>query len=77
MQDAINICIQNSAKEKIEVPVKYINGVLKNLEENKIKANTIKNYKVPKQFTFANFTEREYDYDKLEKQFLGWNNDED
>ena len=27
--------------------------------------------------TFANFTQRQYDYDKLEKQLLGWDNFED
>ena len=27
--------------------------------------------------TFANFTQRKYDYDKLEKQLLGWDNFED
>ena len=27
--------------------------------------------------SFANFTQRKYDYDKLEKQLLGWVDDEE
>lgn len=77
LQNAINICIENNAKEKIGAPVRYIIGVLKNLEENKIKANTIKNYKTPKTSNFRNFTEREYDYEKLERQLLGWDDSDD
>lgn len=34
-------------------------------------------YNNNKSSNFANFTQREYDYDKLEKQLLGWDIDED
>ena len=30
------------------------------------------NYKKPKKLRFDNFTGRTYDYDKLERQLLGW-----
>ena len=38
-------------------------------KSNKIESNTNNN---TKQSTFANFTQRKYDYDKLEAQLLGW-----
>ncbi|QPJ86572.1 hypothetical protein HH195_11605 (plasmid) [Sarcina sp. JB2] len=40
----------------------------------KLKKISINLKKVP---SFANFTQRQYDYDKLEKQLLGWDNFED
>lgn len=33
--------------------------------------------KPKKKSSFANFTQREYDYEKLERQLLGWDDDED
>ena len=66
---AINNAI--SSTETIKNPYGYLAAVLRNMEqpknitiENKGNSNN-KN-------SAANFTQREYDYDKLEKQLLGW-----
>ena len=64
----------------------YLVTTLKDLEtvknitiENKIEPkrdnNENKNNKVKS--SFRNFTEREYDYDKLEKQLLGWDDEDE
>ena len=52
---------------------------VKDLEPRTYKFETKKNFDKPKKevSTFANFTQRKYDYDKLEKQLLGWADDED
>ena len=54
----------------------YLTATLKDMEttknitiENKIEPTTNNN---TKQSNFANFTQRQYDYDKLERQLLGW-----
>ena len=59
----------------------YLTATLKDMEttknitiENKIEPTTNSN---TKQSTFANFTQREYDYDKLEAQLLGWADSDD
>ena len=58
----------------------YLTATLKDMEtaknviiENKIEPTINSNNK---QSTFANFTQRQYDYDKLEKQLLGWADDD-
>lgn len=59
----------------------YLTATLKDMEttknitiENKIEPTTNNN---TKQSNFANFTQRQYDYDKLERQLLGWDDEED
>lgn len=57
--------------------VTNIKFYVKDLEprQYKFKKKDIK--KVKKPSNFNNFTQREYDYDKLEKQLLGWDCEED
>ena len=52
---------------------------VKDLEPRTYKFEIKKDFDKPKKevSTFANFTQRKYDYDKLEKQLLGWADDED
>ena len=59
---------ENSKLKPISAPKKYITAILENrkMELNK---KTVSN--------FANFTQRQYDYEKLEKQLLGWDDEED
>ena len=71
---AINSAISSS--KQIENPYGYLTAILNNMEqpknitiENKIEPTTNNN---TKQSNFANFTQRQYDYDKLERQLLGW-----
>ena len=54
--------------------LKYVKGILKNWKTKGFKAERIKNNpQIQKQgMGFNNFTAREYDYDSLEKQLLGW-----
>lgn len=72
--------INNSlnSKEPIRNYCKYLTAVLKDMEsiknitiENKIEA--VNN----KKSNFNNFTQREYDYEKLERQLLGWDDSDD
>ena len=42
-----------------------------------VKGNNFKEPKIVKRAKRANFTEREYDYNKLEKQLLGWDDPDD
>lgn len=82
LEEAVNIIIQNNTKNKVNAPVRYIMGVLENLKETNIKAGTTKNItkisniNSSKPSNFDNFTPREYDYNKLEKQLLGWDIEE-
>ena len=69
---AINYSL--NSKEPIRNYCKYLTTVFKDMEttknitiENKIESN---NNNRPS--NFANFTQRNYDYNKLEKQLLGW-----
>ena len=49
----------------------YLNQkVVKNQDRNKNSYSS--NYRQPRKLRFDNFTGRTYDYDKLEKQLLGW-----
>ena len=52
---------------------------VKDLEPRTYKFETKKDFDKPKKEvpSFANFTQRKYDYDKLEKQLLGWADDEE
>ena len=73
---AINSAISSS--KQIENPYGYLTAILNNMEqpkniviENKTATPTKDKLSRP------NFTQREYDYDKLEKQLLGWADDEE
>ena len=59
--------------------VTSIKFYVKDLEPRTYKFETKKDFDKPKKevSTFANFTQRKYDYDKLEKQLLGWVDDEE
>ena len=59
--------------------VTSIKFYVKDLEPRTYKFETKKDFDKPKKevSTFANFTQRKYDYDKLEKQLLGWADDEE
>lgn len=61
---AINILCNKVKNEKVSAPVKYLTGILENINSKK-KEET-------KQLKFNNFEARDYDFDKLEKQLLGW-----
>ena len=52
---------------------------VKDLEPRTYKFEIKKDFDKPKKevSSFANFTQRKYDYDKLEKQLLGWASDEE
>lgn len=73
---AINSAISSS--KPIENPYGYLTAILNNMEqpkniviENKTATPTKGKLSEP------NFTQREYDYEKLEKQLLGWTDDEE
>ena len=59
--------------------VTSIKFYVKDLEPRTYKFETKKDFDKPKKevSSFANFTQRKYDYDKLEKQLLGWADDEE
>ena len=59
--------------------VTSIKFYVKDLEPRTYKFETKKDFDKPKKEVsgFANFTQRKYDYDKLEKQLLGWADDEE
>lgn len=68
----------NGSKEPIKYYANYLTKTLKDLTTPKnINVNVTKTGKENKTNTFANFTQREYDYNKLEKQLLGWGDNED
>jgi len=64
----VNILCNNSKKGKITAQVKYLTGILENLN-NKYSNNEADN---PKNLRFNNFEPREYDYEALERRLLGW-----
>ena len=77
---AITTIISTVDTNNIKNYAGYLTATLKDMEttknitiENKIEPTTNSNNK---QSTFANFTQRQYDYDKLEKQLLGWADDD-
>jgi plasmid replication initiation protein len=58
--------------------VTSIRFYVKDLEPRTYKFEEDKPISKPKKkSSFANFTQREYDYEKLERQLLGWDDDED
>ena len=59
--------------------VTSIKFYVKDLEPRTYKFETKKDFDKPKKEVsgFANFTQRKYNYDKLEKQLLGWTDDEE
>lgn len=62
--------------------VTSIKFYVKDLEPRTYKFKEITPFSTPKKTkkkvsTFANFTQREYDYEKLEKQLLGWDDSDD
>ena len=78
---AITTIISTVDTNNIKNYAGYLTATLKDMEatknitiENKIEPTTNSN---TKQSTFANFTQREYDYDKLEAQLLGWDTSDD
>ena len=77
---AITTIISTVDTNNIKNYAGYLTATLKDMEatknitiENKIEPTINSNNK---QSTFANFTQRQYDYDKLEKQLLGWADDD-
>lgn len=75
---AVKILEDRLEDEKIKAPVRYLTGILeklKNKSNQGIAPQTIQQSN--KKSNFANFTQREYDYNKLEKQLLGWDDSAD
>ena len=69
--------VQDTQQEKLKAPVRYLVGILENLKNKSNKATAPQRQQPNKKSSFDNFTQREYDYDKLEKQLLGWDTDDD
>lgn len=68
VHNAVYIMCNKSKQGKITAPVKYLTGILENLN-NKDLSNNADN---SKSLRFNNFEPREYDYDELERKLLGW-----
>lgn len=66
----IKILENKTKEEKIKAPVRYLTGVLENLKSEEIRLN-ISQESIRKN-TFANFNERSYNMNKLEKALLGY-----
>ena len=78
LTNAINILIQNNAEKKINNHLNYLISILENKKnDSKTNANKVSNSNSSQPSNFANFTQREYDYGKLERQLLGWDLSED
>ena len=59
----------NKSKQgKITAPVKYLTGILENLNNKSLNEEADDS----KKLRFNNFEPRKYDYDELEKKLLGW-----
>lgn len=69
--------VQDAQQEKLKAPVRYLTGILDNLKNKSNKTTAPQIQQPNKKINFANFTQREYDFDKLEKQLLGWDDGED
>ena len=64
--------VQDEQQDKLKAPVRYLTGILDNLKNKENEEIAPQVSKAPaKKSNFANFTQREYDYDKLENQLLG------
>ena len=66
--NGVNIMCNNSKQGKITAPVKYLTGILENLNNKPLD----KEFDNSKNLRFNNFEPREYDYNELEKKLLGW-----
>ena len=78
---AITTIISTVDTNNIKNYAGYLTATLKDMEatknitiENKIEPTTNNNNKPS---NFANFTQRQYDYNKLEAQLLGWDDSDD
>ncbi|NFS29990.1 replication initiation protein [Clostridium botulinum] len=68
VKKSVDILCDKVKQQKITAPVKYLKGILENLDKNS-KDNEINN---DKKLKFNNFEPRQYDYDELERKLLGW-----
>ncbi|MBN1047036.1 replication initiation protein [Clostridium botulinum] len=68
VKKSVDILCNKVEQQKITAPVKYLKGILENLDKNS-KDNEINN---DKKLKFNNFEPRQYDYDELERKLLGW-----
>ncbi|WP_252248847.1 replication initiation protein [Clostridium sp. ZBS20] len=68
VKKSVDILCNKVKQQKITAPVKYLKGILENLDKNS-KDNEINN---DKKLKFNNFEPRQYDYDELERKLLGW-----
>lgn len=70
-KEAIEIAAENGARN-----LKYVTKILENWKsKGKDYKPNKNNINEPKPLRFNNFEPREYDYDKLEKKLLGWDDD--
>ena len=70
-KEAIEIAAENGARN-----LKYVTKILENWKsKGKDYKPNKNNISEPKPLRFNNFEPREYDYDKLEKKLLGWDDD--
>ena len=70
-KEAIEIAAENGARN-----LKYVTRILENWKsKGKDYKPTKNNINEPKPLRFNNFEPRQYDYDKLEKKLLGWDDD--
>lgn len=70
-KEAIEIAAENGARN-----LKYVTRILENWKsKGKDYKSNKNNINEPKPLRFNNFEPREYDYDKLEKKLLGWDDD--
>ena len=65
MEEALNITNEKSPKN----PIAYTLGVLKNMVQNR-KSNVNQGFK--KSLSHMNFSQREYDWNELENELLGY-----
>lgn len=66
--DGVSIMCNKSKQGKITAPVKYLTGILENLNNKSLNEQADDS----KKLRFNNFEPRQYDYDDLERKLLGW-----
>ncbi|MBC2457780.1 replication initiation protein [Clostridium beijerinckii] len=66
--DGVSIMCNKSKQGKITAPVKYLTGILENLNNKSLNEEADDS----KKLRFNNFEPRQYDYDDLERKLLGW-----
>lgn len=66
---AVEVLINKNKCEKVKAPVKYLIATLTKINDEKVE--------LPKKLSATNFTQREYNYNLLEKQLLGWEIDDE